>query len=290
MITSLSKVPVKDLVKQDKIKQMLASTLGSRSRQFATSLVSVVNENYQLGKVDQMSVINSAMVAATLDLPINQNLGYMWLVPYKNKATPQIGYKGYIQLAQRTGKYKSMNAVTVYEGQLKSWNPLTEEVDYDPNGSTDSNKVIGYIGYFKLLNGFEKTVYWTKEEIEAHRDRFSKAKSSGPWKTDFDAMALKTVLRSMLTKWGPMSTEMEEAVSHDEEVPKDIDADEVDANDAASDTTQAMLDDFAKSQKAKPVKGEESDAKLDKEATNQHKDDVKAGTQADQEELLQPPF
>lgn len=290
MSTSLSKVPVKDLVKQDKIKQMLASTLGSRSRQFATSLVSVVNENYQLGKVDQMSVINSAMVAATLDLPINQNLGYMWLVPYKDKATPQIGYKGYIQLAQRTGKYKSMNAVTVYEGQLKSWNPLTEEVDYDPNGSTDSNKVIGYIGYFKLLNGFEKTVYWTKEEIEAHRDRFSKAKSSGPWKTDFDAMALKTVLRSMLTKWGPMSTEMEEAVSHDEEVPKDIDADEVDANDAASDTTQAMLDDFAKSQKAKPVKGEESDAKLDKEATNQHKDDVKAGTQADQEELLQPPF
>lgn len=286
MSTSLSKVPVKDLVKQDKIKQMLASTLGSRSRQFATSLVSVVNENYQLGKVDQMSVINSAMVAATLDLPINQNLGYMWLVPYKDKATPQIGYKGYIQLAQRTGKYKSMNAVTVYEGQLKSWNPLTEEVDYDPNGSTDSNKVIGYIGYFKLLNGFEKTVYWTKEEIEAHRDRFSKAKSSGPWKTDFDAMALKTVLRSMLTKWGPMSTEMEEAVSHDEEVPKDIDADEVDANDAASDTTQAMLDDFAKSQKAKPVKGEESDAKLDKEATNQHKDDVKAGTQADQEELL----
>lgn len=290
MSTSLSKVPVKDLVKQDKIKQMLASTLGSRSQQFATSLVSVVNENYQLGKVDQMSVINSAMVAATLDLPINQNLGYMWLVPYKDKATPQIGYKGYIQLAQRTGKYKSMNAVTVYEGQLKSWNPLTEEVDYDPNGSTDSNKVIGYIGYFKLLNGFEKTVYWTKEEIEAHRDRFSKAKSSGPWKTDFDAMALKTVLRSMLTKWGPMSTEMEEAVSHDEEVPKDIDADEVDANDAASDTTQAMLDDFAKSQKAKPVKGEESDAELDKEATNQHKDDVKAGTQADQEELLQPPF
>uniref|UniRef100_UPI00403FB6E5 recombinase RecT n=1 Tax=Lentilactobacillus hilgardii TaxID=1588 RepID=UPI00403FB6E5 len=174
MSTSLAKVPVKDLVKQDKIKQMLASTLGSRSQQFATSLVSVVNENYQLGKVDQMSVINSAMVAATLDLPINQNLGYMWLVPYKDKATPQIGYKGYIQLAQRTGKYKSMNAITVYEGQLKSWNPLTEEADYDPNGKTDSNKVIGYIGYFKLLNGFEKTVYWTKEEIEAHRDRFSK--------------------------------------------------------------------------------------------------------------------
>ncbi|MFT8526107.1 MAG: recombinase RecT [Lentilactobacillus hilgardii] len=290
MSTSLAKVPVKDLVKQDKIKQMLASTLGSRSQQFATSLVSVVNENYQLGKVDQMSVINSAMVAATLDLPINQNLGYMWLVPYKDKATPQIGYKGYIQLAQRTGKYKSMNAITVYEGQLKSWNPLTEEADYDPNGKIEGNKVIGYIGYFKLLNGFEKTVYWTKEEIEAHRDRFSKAKSSGPWKTDFDAMALKTVLRSMLTKWGPMSTEMEEAVTKDEEVPQEIDADESDADKTASDTTQELLDDYAKSKKAKPVKGEESNAKSNKATTDKPKDDAKAGDQTDQEELLQPPF
>uniref|UniRef100_UPI00403F7A40 recombinase RecT n=1 Tax=Lentilactobacillus hilgardii TaxID=1588 RepID=UPI00403F7A40 len=290
MSTSLAKVPVKDLVKQDKIKQMLASTLGSRSQQFATSLVSVVNENYQLGKVDQMSVINSAMVAATLDLPINQNLGYMWLVPYKDKATPQIGYKGYIQLAQRTGKYKSMNAITVYEGQLKSWNPLTEEADYDPNGKTDSNKVIGYIGYFKLLNGFEKTVYWTKEEIEAHRDRFSKAKSSGPWKTDFDAMALKTVLRSMLTKWGPMSTEMEEAVTKDEEVPQEVDADESDADNSGSDSTQKLLDDYAKAKKAKPVKGEESNAKSNKATTDKSKDDAKAGDQTDQEELLQPPF
>ncbi|MCT3399200.1 recombinase RecT [Lentilactobacillus hilgardii] len=289
MSTSLAKVPVKDLVKQDKIKQMLASTLGNRSQQFATSLVSVVNENYQLGKVDQMSVINSAMVAATLDLPINQNLGYMWLVPYKGKATPQIGYKGYIQLAQRTGKYKSMNAITVYEGQLKSWNPLTEDIDYDPNGKI-SNKVIGYIGYFKLISGFGKTVYWTKEEIEAHRDRFSKAKSDGPWKTDFDAMAIKTVLRSLLTKWGPMSTEMAEAVTKDEKVPQEVDTDESDADKTASDTTQELLDDYAKSKKAKPVKGEESNAKSNKATADKPKDDNKAGDQADQDELLQPPF
>jgi len=109
MANSLSQFPVKTLVKQDKIQQMFEGALHEKATQFATSLVSVVNENRKLSQVDSMSVINSAMVAASLDLPINQNLGYMWLVPYKNVATPQIGYKGYIQLAMRTGQYKSLN-------------------------------------------------------------------------------------------------------------------------------------------------------------------------------------
>lgn len=218
----LSNLPMKVLVKQDKIRKMFNDTLKGRSAQFATSLVNIVNSNQSLETVDQLSVIKSAMVAATLNLPIDPNLGYMWIVPYGNKATPQIGYKGYIQLAQRTGQYKSMNAIAVHEGELGGWNPLTEEFIFNPEGKV-SDKVIGYVGYFKLINGFEKTVYWTKENMETHKEKFSKGlnKKSSPWNTDYDAMAIKTVLRNMLNKWGPMSTELETALSSDERVPQD---------------------------------------------------------------------
>lgn len=218
---ALSRVPVKQLVKNAQVKNMIANVLHDREPQFATSIVSIVNSNRSLANVDQLSVIQSAMVAATLDLPIDQNLGYVWLVPYKGKAQAQIGYKGYIQLAQRSGQYKAMNAVAVHEGELTSWNPLTEEVVFDPMKKV-SDTVIGYIGYFKLLNGFEKTVYWTKEQIEAHRQRFSKAGGNSPWKSDFDAMAKKTVLKDLLTKWGPMSTQMAVAASKDEVDPDPV--------------------------------------------------------------------
>lgn len=231
MNNQLAKVPVKQLVQNDKVKGMIANVLHERAPQFATSIVSIVNSNRSLANVDQMSVIQSAMVAATLDLPIDQNLGYVWLVPYKGKAQAQIGYKGYIQLAQRSGQYRAMNAVTVHEGELTSWNPLTEEIGYDPTKRTSDN-VIGYIGYFKLLNGFEKTVYWSREQIEAHRQRFSKAGGNSPWASDFDAMALKTVLKSMLTKWGPMSTQLAEAVSKDEVEPETVN---VEANETTKD-------------------------------------------------------
>lgn len=270
MTNSLSRVPVKTLVKQDKIQQMFEGALHEKATQFATSLVSVVNENRKLSQVDSMSVINSAMVAASLDLPINQNLGYMWLVPYKNVATPQIGYKGYIQLAMRTGQYKSLNAIVVYDGELNGWNALTEEVDYNPTGKK-SDTVIGYIGYFKLLNGFEKTVYWTRDQIDQHRQRFSKMSGgknpSGVWESDFDAMALKTVLRNLLSKWGPMSTEMSEALTQDEKkqdskVPVDIDAEE------GTDTTAALLNDFNKAEGAKTVNADEKDGDTDDDSNS----------------------
>lgn len=236
MNNQLAKVPVKQLVQNDKVKGMIANVLHDRAPQFATSIVSIVNSNRSLANVDQMSVIQSAMVAATLDLPIDQNLGYVWLVPYKGKAQAQIGYKGYIQLAQRSGQYRAMNAVAVHEGELISWNPLTEEVAFDPMKKV-SDTVIGYIGYFKLLNGFEKTVYWTKEQIEAHRQRFSKAGGNSPWKSDFDAMAKKTVLKDLLTKWGPMSTQMAVAASKDEADPDpvNIEADETTKDKQAED-------------------------------------------------------
>lgn len=294
MANNLSRVPVKDLVKRDEIQQMLARTLGNKARQFATSVVNVVNGNQDLTGVDQLSVINSAMVAATLNLPIDQNLGYMWLVPYKGKATPQIGYKGYIQLAQRTGQYKSMNAIAVHEGEIKNWNPLTEEFEFDPEGKV-SDQVIGYVGYFKLVNGFEKTVYWSLENMEDHRKRFSKMSSkdkpSGVWASDYDSMAIKTVLRNMLNKWGPMSIELETAMSNDEREPQqsiDIDL----AGSTASDTTDSMLEEFRKSQDESGSRKnvtEEGEINADQSETNESNsvnDDDTQSTKVDQGKLL----
>ena len=205
---------LKSLMNVPSIKKRFDEVLGKRAPQFMTSIVNLVNSDTNLQKCDPMSIISSCMVAATLDLPVDKNLGYAWVVPYGNKATFQLGYKGYIQLALRTGLYKSLNALPVYEGELVKWNPLTEELELDFE-KRKSDAVIGYAGYFELVNGFRKTVYWTKERIEAHRKRFSK--SDFGWKNDYDGMALKTVIRNMLSKWGILSVEMRMAYSNDVE-------------------------------------------------------------------------
>ncbi|EME8127665.1 recombinase RecT [Enterococcus faecium] len=126
-----------------------------------------------------------------------------------------------MQLAQRSGQYKALNALEIYEGQLIDWNPLTEEFQFDYKAK-QSDTVIGYVGFFELLNGFKKTVYWTKQEIESHRIKnakgFDKDKLTGAWKDNYDAMAIKTVLRNLLSKWGILSVEMQTAVASDEKV------------------------------------------------------------------------
>lgn len=229
---------VKQLLSADAVKAKFDDVLGKKAPQFTTSLINVVNSNYQLKKADANSVIASALVAASLDLPVNPSLGYMYIIPYGNTAQPQIGYKGYIQLAQRSGQYKHLNAIPVYEGELKSWNPLTEEVEYEPKQDRDTNEQpIGYLGYMELLNGFSKTVYWTHKQIDDHRKEFSKSGGKdtpkGVWKDHYDAMALKTVLRNLLTKWGPMTVDMQSAdmadsgqYDHLEEERREVQAEE----------------------------------------------------------------
>ena len=207
---------VKQLLSADAVKAKFDDVLGKKAPQFTTSLINVVNSNYQLKNADANSVIASALVAASLDLPVNPSLGYMYIIPYGNTAQQQIGYKGYIQLAQRSGQYKHLNAIPVYEGELKAWNPLTEEVVYEPKQDRDTDdQPIGYLGYMELLNGFSKTVYWTHKQIDDHRKEFSKSGGKdtpkGVWKDHYDAMALKTVLRNLLTKWGPMTVDMQSA-------------------------------------------------------------------------------
>lgn len=248
------------------IKDKFTNVLGKRAPQFMTSLINVVNSNYDLKQCDYGSVIASALVAAALDLPINQNLGYMYIVPYKHRATPQMGYKGYIQLAQRSGQYKHLNAIPVYADEFKSWNPLTEEIDYQPNFHDRDAKEqpVGYLGYMELLNGFSKTVFWTHQQIDDHRKNFSQAGGKGKdtpkgvWADHFDAMALKTVLRNLLTKWGPMTVDIQTASDAEDGLYDHLDEERKDVTPDDDSVTQAILDSYEKEQtKDKPKEVEE---------------------------------
>jgi recombination protein RecT len=203
---------MKSLLASPTVIKRFEEVLGKRATQFTASILSLYNSEKMLQKAEPMSVISSAMIAATLDLPVDKNLGYAWIVPYGGKAQFQLGYKGYIQLALRTGQYRFINVTPIHEGELIKWNPLTEVIDIDFE-KRESEAVIGYAAYFELLNGFRKTVYWTKEQVEKHRKKFSK--SDFGWKNDWDAMAMKTVLKNLLSKWGILSVEMQKAVMED---------------------------------------------------------------------------
>jgi recombination protein RecT len=205
---------MKGLLASPSVIKRFEEVLGKRATQFTASILSLYNNEKMLQKAEPMSVISSAMIAATLDLPVDKNLGYAWIVPYGGKAQFQLGYKGYIQLALRTGQYRYINVTPIHEGELIKWNPLTEEIDIDFE-QRESEAVIGYAAYFELLNGFRKTVYWTREQVEKHRKKFSK--SDFGWKNDWDAMAMKTVLKNLLSKWGILSVEMQKAVIEDNE-------------------------------------------------------------------------
>lgn len=223
MSNASANMPVRQLVQTSVIQERFKQVLDKKAPQFMSSLASAVATNQALQHVDQMSVISSAMVVATLDLPINPSLGFAYIVPFRNVAQPQIGYRGYIQLAQRSGDYKSLNALPIYEDEFGGWNPLTEELTYTPNfhDRDENEKPVGYAAYFTLLNGFKKTVYWTYQQVDNHRKRFSQSggkggnKPKGVWASNYEAMALKTVLKSLLTKWGPMTTDMQTAAVSD---------------------------------------------------------------------------
>lgn len=232
---------IKGFFEQEQVKNRFAEMLGKRSNQFISSVLQITANNSMLKGSDPLSVYNSALMAATLDLPINQNLGFAWIVPYNRKfkdnqgnwqsvteAQFQIGYKGLVQLAQRTGQYTSINVIEVYENQFESFNTLTEEIKADFS-KVGEGKIVGYVAFFRLLNGFEKTCYWTLEKVSAHAKKYSKSfsNSSSPWTTNFDEMAKKTVLKSTLSKWGILSIEMQTAVRVDQAVIKDETGDEV---------------------------------------------------------------
>lgn len=227
----MSNLTIKSIFEKDAVKTKMNELLGSRATGFVTSVLQVTSNNVLLSKAEPMSVYNAAMTAAALDLPINQNLGFAWIVPYKGQAQFQMGWKGYVQLAQRTGQYSRINVVKVYENQFKSFSALHEELEADFNVSP-SGAVVGYAAYFKLINGFEKITYWSKEQASEHGKRFSQTFNNGPWKSDFDAMAMKSLLKHTLSKWGILSIEIQKANVADQAVIHDFETNDVDYVDA----------------------------------------------------------
>lgn len=210
-------------IKDTRTQEYLTSVLGEKKNQFVTTLVSLVANNESLQQCDPMSLMFTALKATSLDLPIDPSLGFCAPIPYKNnrnnktEAQFQIMRNGWVELAQRTGRVTRIANEPVYEGQLVSKNKFTGEYVFDEDAKK-SDEIIGYMAYIRLSNGFEKTVYWTKEECKAHGLHYSQSfrKGYGLWVDNFDAMALKTVLKNVITKYAPKSIAMQAAIKADQ--------------------------------------------------------------------------
>lgn len=214
---------LKSALNAPSVRQKFEEMLGKRSSQFMTSITSVVSNNALLQKADVNSIIMGSAVAASMDLPLNANLGYAALVPFNSKegcfAQLQVMVKGWTELFLRSGQCQSIICETVYEGQLVKKNKFTGEYVFDEDAKT-SDKVVGFMAYFRLTNGFEKYEYMTIEEIKAHAQKFSQTfrRGSGIWKDHFEEMAKKTVLKRLITKWAPKSIEMQRMAMFDQSV------------------------------------------------------------------------
>lgn len=209
---------LKGMLEMPAYKNKFNEMLGKKAAGFMSSIIAVTNNNKYLAKANPATVIGAAAQAAMLDLPINQSLGFAYIVPYGSEAQFQLGYKGYIQLAQRSGQYVDIGAKTVYEGELEYENRLLDKFKF---GERTGDKVIGYLAYFRLTNGFEKMLFMELDEMIAHANKYSKNYKGGTDKwglTDFNTMAEKTVLKRLLSKYGPLSIEniqMSQALSND---------------------------------------------------------------------------
>lgn len=218
-----NQLSVQRYVKDPNVQKSIEDLLKDKSRvaSLTTSLITIANSNQALAKCDPKSVLNAALKAATMNLPIEPSLGMAAVVPYGKEAQLQIMWKGYLQLAQRSREYRTISMTEVYEGQLVSEDPLK---GFTFNWKLKkSDKVIGYAAYFELLSGFEKTLYMTKEQVETHAKRFSKTyqRNQGIWVEDFDAMARKTVIKRLIDQFGPKSTDLQEALVSDQAIIKD---------------------------------------------------------------------
>ena len=232
---------LKSLISSVTVRARFEDMLGKKAAGFLSSILSATAANKELASANPMTVISAAAVAASLDLPINSSLGFAYIVPYKGEAQFQLGAKGFVQLAMRSGQYRTINLAVIYEGQIKRHNPFTGEMEFDNEKKSD--RIVGYLLYFKLLNGYEKYFFMTYDEVFAHGKRYSQSFASdrSQWKKNFDAMALKTVCKLGLSKYGILSIEMEKAVKYDQAVvtPTDDAPVYVDSTTADTDVAEA---------------------------------------------------
>lgn len=217
---------LKSVINLPSVQEQFKNALKDNSDLFVSSIIDLVVSDKILQECNPNLIVMECLKAATLRLPINKNLGFAYIVPYKNKEKIyipqfQVGYKGIIQLALRTGQYARLNDAIIYEGQSVTNDIITGDVKVIGDPDT-SKQPIGYLAYFKLINGFEKCMYVSKENALEHGKKFSPSFniSSSPWKTNTDAMCIKTCWKKLLSKFGVMSVEMVNALSADsDEVP-----------------------------------------------------------------------
>ena len=274
------------VLKADSVQQQFRNALGEHKDIFVSSLIDLYNGDKSLQACNTNALVCEALRAATLGLPLNKALGFAYIVVYYNNVkdergmwhkvpTPTFipGYKGYIQLAMRTGQYKTINADLVYEGELRKVNKLTGEIVFD--GERKSDKIVGYFCYFELINGFSKTLYMSVEDMAAYAKRYSPsisrdatvdslvklAQENKPsqkvgWMGNFNDMAIKTVVRRLLSKYGYLSVEMQGAIATDTEG-----AEYADRNDAISDNAnKAVIPENATYEEVDTATGEIKDA------------------------------
>ena len=244
---------VKVSLANDATKKKFEEILGKKASQYMASIVNAVSNNEMLKQCEPNSIVGAAFVAATYDLPIDSNLGFAAMVPYRDGKTKvynaqfQMMYKGFVQLAIRSGAYENMNVAEVYEDELVSYNPISGELELVKDFSEctqrsngDKNKIVGYCAWFRLLSGFKKELYMTRKECENHALQYSasykndtqRGWNSSKWSTDFDAMAKKTVLKLLLSRWGVLNIEMQNAITDDQKVYTQIDEAEYVDNDS----------------------------------------------------------
>lgn len=232
----------------DAVKNQINQIVGKNSDTFITSIVSAVQTNPALQECTKQSILSAALLGEGLKLSPSPQLGHFYMVPFKNnkagvtEAQFQLGYKGYIQLAIRSGQYKKINVLAIKEGELISYDPLEETIEVnliDDEIAREQAPTVGYYAMFEYTNGFRKSLYWSRQKMEAHAQRYSKGYSAHKgytfWEKDFDGMAIKTMIRQLISKWGIMSVEMQKAYEADQAVIREdgskdyVDMEEVEA-------------------------------------------------------------
>lgn len=230
---SQQKTSLTAYLSNDAVKNQINSIVGGKNgTRFISSIISAVNANASLQECTNASILSAALLGESLNLSPSPQLGQYYMVPFKNNnagvkvAQFQLGYKGYIQLAIRSGQYKKLNVLAIKEGELINFNPLDEEIEVKliaDEAEREKAETIGYYAMFEYTNGFKKAMYWSKEKMKAHAIKYSQGYAADVkkgtkwtfWSKDFDGMAYKTMLRQLISKWGIMSIEMQTALDSD---------------------------------------------------------------------------
>ena len=216
MRNSQGEPSLNERLNSEKIRRRFEALLDKSAASFMSSILAIYKSNKKLQECSPDSILAAAGIAAALKLPINPSLGFAFIVPYKGHATFQIGWKGFVQLAMRSGQYRTLNSGSVREGQIEEIDFVTGEII---RGEKISDEIVGYVAYMELINGFKKSLYMSLDEMQAHAEKYSQSyaydlrsgRKSSVWSTNFDAMAKKTVLKKLLNNFGIISIDQQSA-------------------------------------------------------------------------------